>query len=59
MPPLRKTDRDFARLQPAFSSGAVPESFAGMAKNAEAFINALGLNNWIFSGFPLAEWSRK
>lgn len=37
----------------ASSSGEVPETFAGMAKNAEAFIDALGLKQIDLLGFSI------
>jgi pimeloyl-ACP methyl ester carboxylesterase len=37
----------------ASSTGEVPKTFAGMAKNAEAFINALGLKKVDLLGFSI------
>jgi hypothetical protein len=37
----------------ASSTGEVPKTFAGMAKNAEAFIDALGLKNVDLLGFSI------
>src|SRR3984885_7446778 len=42
----------------ASSTGEVPTTFAGMAKNAEAFIDGLGLTKVDLLGFRSAEWSR-
>ena len=44
----------------ASSTGEVPTTFAGMAKNAEAFIDGLGLTKVDLSSVSrsVAEWSR-
>jgi len=51
--PLSERSSSSTMLAPPAPSGEVPTTFAGMAKNAEAFVDALGLRKIDLFGFSI------